>query len=90
MPNRIPLIYNSSAGQVQEISTSDSLDLSGLNVNAGIVSASIYSHPSIITNSILLDKPNHTYAHFGTVSIGSGVTVGISTNSAYIILSKQL
>lgn len=41
MANRFPLIFNSGAGQIQELAASDNLDLTSSNlVNAGILSTS--------------------------------------------------
>ena len=38
MANRFPLIFNSGAGQIQELAASDNLDLTSSNlVNAGIL-----------------------------------------------------
>ena len=40
MADRFPLILNTSANQIQEIASGDSLDLTGTNIaNAGIITA---------------------------------------------------
>jgi hypothetical protein len=89
MANRIPLIYNTDANQIQEIGAADTLDVAGSNVAVGIMSATIYTHPSTISESIVLDQVGNTYAHFGEVSVGSGSTVAVASGVSYIILSKQ-
>ena len=44
MADRFPLIYNPSAGQLQEIASGDSIDLTGNNITgAGIVTATTFS-----------------------------------------------
>lgn len=89
MADRIPLIYNTSANQIQELPESDTLDLSGSNVSVGIVSATIYTHPSTLNNTVVLDQVGNTYAHFGSVSVSAGATVAVGSSVTYIILSNQ-
>jgi hypothetical protein len=44
MADRFPLIYNPSAGQIQEIASGDNLDLTGNSITgAGIVTATTFS-----------------------------------------------
>ena len=48
MADRFPLILNTSANQIQEITSGDQLDLSGNNVaNAGIITATSFSGPVV-------------------------------------------
>lgn len=89
MADRIPLIYNSTADQIQEIPINDNLNLTGSNVTAGIVSATVYTHPNTIVGSVVLDQVGNTYAHFGTVSVGTGSTIAVASGASYIILSNQ-
>jgi hypothetical protein len=48
MADRVPLIFNSSAEQIQELGTGDSLDLSGSQLNTGIMSATAYSNKDTV------------------------------------------
>jgi hypothetical protein len=44
MADRFPLIFNTSAGQIQEVSSGDNIDLTGNNITgAGIVTATSFS-----------------------------------------------
>ena len=48
MADRFPLILNTSANQIQEIASGDTLDLTGNNVNnAGIITATSFSGPVV-------------------------------------------
>ena len=48
MADRFPLILNTSANQIQEIASGDTLDLTGTNIkSAGIVTAAIFSGPIV-------------------------------------------
>ena len=48
MADRFPLILNTSANQIQEIASGDTLDLTNNNIaNAGIITASIFSGPIV-------------------------------------------
>ena len=48
MADRFPLILNTSANQIQEIASGDSLDLTNTNIsNAGIITASSFSGPIV-------------------------------------------
>ena len=48
MADRFPLILNTSANQIQEIASGDTLDLSNNNIsNAGIITASSFSGPIV-------------------------------------------
>ena len=48
MADRFPLILNTSANQIQEIASGDTLDLTGNNIsNAGVITATSFSGPII-------------------------------------------
>jgi hypothetical protein len=75
MAQRNPLIYNDSAGQLQEVSVDD-------EINVGIVSAVAFSNVKTITDPISLGNAGYNYmmvgpvaiSGVGTVTVGSGVT----------------
>ena len=86
MANRFPLIFNSSANQIQELAASDNLDLTGCNItSAGIITATggfnlgISSAGTSITSGPLTTLnfvgSGHTFAVTGTtvdISISGG------------------
>lgn len=86
MANRFPLIFNSSANQIQELAASDNLDLTGCNItSAGIITATggfnlgISSAGTSITSGPLTTLnfvgSGHTFAVAGTtvdISISGG------------------
>ena len=43
MAERVPLIYNTSAQQIQELPIGDGLDLTGSQLNTGIMSAKTFT-----------------------------------------------
>ena len=48
MADRFPLILNTSANQIQEIASGDTLDLTGNNIsNAGVITATSFSGPIV-------------------------------------------
>ena len=48
MADRFPLILNTSANQIQEIASGDTLDLTGVGINnAGIITAASFSGPIV-------------------------------------------
>ena len=82
MADRFPLIYNPSAGQLQEIASGDSIDLTGNNITgAGIVTATTFS--GNLTGNVtgnatgLSGTPNITV---GTVTgnLSGNLTVAVS------------
>lgn len=79
MPERIPLVYNPSSGQIQEVSASD-------EVNVGIISATVISNPNVITSSVTLTNTNFNYAQIGPISVGVGYTVAVGAGVSYSVL----
>ena len=75
MAQRNPLIYNYNAGQLQEVSIDDEL-------NVGIVSAVAFSNVKTIYSPVSLANTGYNYmmvgpiavSGVGTVTVGSGVT----------------
>jgi len=89
MPDRIPLIYNPSANQIQELSATDNLDLSGSNVNTGIATAVVFSHPSSITGAVNLLDTGKNYFHVGTISVGAGSTLAVGVGVTYFVITTS-
>lgn len=86
MVDRVPLIFNTSANQIQELGSGDGLDLTGSKLNTGIMSATAYSTPDNVTVSILLDNPDYNYMMVGPVSVGIGATVAVGVGVSYVVI----
>jgi hypothetical protein len=86
MAERVPLIYNTSAQQIQELPIGDGLDLTGSQLNTGIMSATAYSTPDTVTSSVLLDNPDYNYMMIGPVSVGVGATIAVGVGVSYVVV----
>ena len=86
MANRVPLIYNTSAQQIQELPEGDGIDLTGSQLNTGIMSATAYSTPDTVSSSITLDNPNYNYMQIGPITVGIGATVAIGIGVSYVVI----
>ena len=57
MADRFPLILNTSANQIQEIASGDTLDLTGNNIKGvGIITAANFSGPVVASGIITAFK----------------------------------
>ena len=83
MADRFPLIYNPSAGQIQEIASGDNLDLTGNSITgAGIVTATTFSGNLTGNATGLSGTPNITV---GTVTGNlSGNLTGAASTAAVL------
>jgi hypothetical protein len=80
MTERIPVIYNQSANQLQEVILTD-------EVSVGIFTARMLSNPNIITNELVsIANSYHNYANFGPFTIGAGATVVVGLGVSYSII----
>ena len=86
MADRIPLIFNPDAQQIQEIGSGEGLDLSGTTINTGIMSATAYSNPDTVNTSITLDNPDFNYMQVGPVTVGIGATVAVGSGVSYVVI----
>ena len=73
MANRYPLIANSSANQIQELATSDNLDLTGNNI-VGVVSITASGNVTIGGTLTYEDVTNQDV--IGLATFRSGVQFG--------------
>jgi hypothetical protein len=79
MAERAPIIFNDSAGQLQEVSLSD-------ETSVGILSSRILSTISYITNeSVSMSSTNFNYLSIGPVVIGTAGTVIVGSGVSYVI-----
>ncbi len=75
MANRYPLIANSSANQIQELATSDNLDLTGNNI-VGVVSITASGNVTIGGTLTYEDVTNQDV--IGLATFRSGVQFGVA------------
>tara|TARA_R110000822_G_scaffold218063_2_gene352524 strand:+ start:949 stop:1209 length:261 start_codon:yes stop_codon:yes gene_type:complete len=86
MADRVPLIFNTTAQQIQELGSGDGLDLSGSQLNTGIMSATAYSTPDSVTSSITLDNPDYNYMQVGPITVGVGATIAVGSGVSYVVI----
>jgi len=80
MSERIPVIYNENAGQLQEISLSDA-------ASVGLISARAYSTINFITQeTVSLASTNFNYFTIGPVVLGVGGTVTVGAGVSYVVV----
>lgn len=86
MAERVPLIFNTTAQQIQELPSGDSIDLTGSQLNTGIMSATAYSTPDTVTSSVTLDNADYNYMMVGPVSVGVGATIAVGVGVSYVVI----
>jgi len=80
MTERIPLVYNPSANQIQEVATTD-------EVSVGFMSATVYSNAKTIDSAVSLTNSNYNYMMVGPISVTAGIgTVIVGTGVTYVVL----
>lgn len=79
MADRAPLIYNPSAGQLQEVSLSD-------EVSVGIMTATMYSTLKTVNSAVSLTNSNHNYMMVGPVTVGAAGTIVVGAGCTYVIV----
>lgn len=86
MADRVPLIFNTSTEQIQELPSGDSLDLSGSQLNTGIMSATAYSNKDTVTASITFDNTEYNYMQVGPITVGVGATIAVGSGVSYVVI----
>ena len=79
MAERIPLIYNPNADQIQEVGLED-------QVSVGIASAQVLSTPSFITGNVSMGSTFFNYANFGPVFIAPGGSLSVGAGVSHVII----
>ena len=79
MPERIPLVYNPSSGQLQEVSASD-------EVSVGIITATVFSNLKTIDSPVSLANSFYNYMMAGPISITGIGTVVVGSGVSYVIV----
>lgn len=79
MAERVPLIYNPSANQLQEVSLSD-------EVSVGVLSARSFSTPNLIENgAVSLANSSFNYGMFGPITVGTSGTIFVGAGVSFTI-----
>ena len=79
MAERIPIIYNDNAGQLQEIALSDA-------ASVGIISARVYSSANFITDeAVSMASTNFNYFTVGPIVVGTGATITVGAGVSYTV-----
>lgn len=79
MTERVPLIYNPSANQIQESSLND-------EVSVGILSVRVISNPNFYTNEIVsMANSSFNYGMFRPVTVGAGNTISVGAGVSFVI-----
>jgi|TARA_X000001036_G_scaffold216417_1_gene202563 hypothetical protein len=79
MAQRNPLIYNDNAGQLQEVSVDD-------QINVGIVSAVAFSNVQTVVSPVSLANTSYNYAMFGPIAVSGVGTISVATGVTYAVL----
>tara|TARA_B100000287_G_scaffold384147_1_gene390396 strand:+ start:91 stop:330 length:240 start_codon:yes stop_codon:yes gene_type:complete len=79
MAERIPLIYNPSSIQIQEVSLSD-------EVNVGIVTAVAVSNLKEVTTAVSLANSHFNYMMVGPVQVGGAGTITVGAGVSYVVV----
>jgi hypothetical protein len=79
MAQRNPIIYNDSAGQLQEVSLNDEL-------NVGIVSAVAFSNIKLVTSPVSLANSNYNYMMVGPVAVSGIGTINVSAGVTFTVI----
>jgi hypothetical protein len=79
MTERIPLIYNPSSNQLQEVSLAD-------ETSVGILSVRVISNPNYYTNEVVsLANSSFNYGMFGPVTVGTAATITVGSGVSFVI-----
>tara|TARA_R100001480_G_scaffold74150_2_gene84797 strand:- start:214 stop:453 length:240 start_codon:yes stop_codon:yes gene_type:complete len=79
MPERIPLVYNSNSGGIQEVSSTD-------EVNVGILTATVFSNPNTITSAVSFANSAFNYMQVGPVTVGAAGTITVGAGVSYLVI----
>jgi hypothetical protein len=79
MAERIPLIYNPSANQIQETGLTD-------EVSVGILTAVVFSNLVVIPTTVSLANSSYNYMMTGPVTVGTGATVSVGVGVSFLVI----
>jgi hypothetical protein len=79
MAERVPIIYNPSANQLQEVSLSD-------QVSVGVISARAFSTINLIEGEVVsLASSSFNYGMFGPLTIGTSGTITVGAGVSFVV-----
>lgn len=79
MAERIPLVYNPNANQIQEVSLTD-------ETNVGILTAIAVSNVKNLTSPVSLANSAFNYLMVGPVIVGAAGTITVGAGVSYVIV----
>lgn len=79
MAERIPIVFNSTSGQLTEVELTD-------ETSVGILTASVFSNLKTITSPLELTNTQHNYFHVGPVAVSGVGTVTVGSGVSYVVL----
>lgn len=79
MAERAPLIYNSSANQIQEVSLSD-------EVSVGILTATVFSNLKTVDQVVSMANSSFNYMMAGPVTVGTAGTIFVGAGVSFVIV----
>lgn len=79
MSERIPLVYNPSADQIQEVATTDELSV-------GIITAAAFSNLATITQPVSLANSHFNYMQVGPIAVSGLGTITVGAGVSYVVI----
>lgn len=79
MTERVPLIYNPSANQLQEVSLSD-------EVSVGILTAAVFSNLKVVNTQLNLLNSSYNYLMAGPVSVTGIGTITVGAGVSFVVV----
>lgn len=79
MAERIPLVYNPTANQIQEVSLSD-------ETSVGILTAVAISNAKTVNTLVSLANSSYNYAMIGPVTVGTAGTIVVGSGVTFVIV----
>lgn len=79
MAERVPIIYNPSANQLQEVSLSD-------EVSVGILTAAVFSNLKVVNTQLNLLNSSYNYLMAGPVSVTGIGTITVGAGVSFVVV----
>jgi len=86
MADRIPLIFNTSVDQIQEVPTGDQLVIPDVDCRVGLVTAEIYSSKVVFEGTRSLTNTNFSYFQVGDIQVAAGSTIVVGAGVSYFVI----
>ncbi len=79
MAERIPLIYNPSANQIQETALTD-------EISVGILTAAVFSNLKVVNTQLNLLNSSYNYLMAGPVSVTGIGTITVGAGVSFVVV----